>query len=155
MSWLIIVIGPPKSGKTSLCFKCVETCDKVARVSPSDLHFMIFGGKGGDEDLVVSLCKGMIKVMLEVGYNVIVDLNPEDLNLMDEILKLGKKRALVVLGAKSKILKERGASQDQIQSWVWMEPKEYVNYVLELDSESEEDLKEISDILNDIMRGDS
>ncbi len=151
MPWLIAIIGPSKSGKTLLSRECVLKIGRVARASIKDVRDMLFNGKRVDEDLVLSLVKGTAQVLLKVGYNVIFDVDPEDLVYLNEILGLGEKRALIVLGAEGKTLMSRGATPDGVESWIWEEPEVDLDYVLELESEVREDLDEIVEIVREIV----
>ncbi len=151
MPWLIAVIGPSKSGKTLLSKECASRIGGVVRASIKDMRDMLFNGKRIDEDLVLSLVKGTVQVLLKAGYNVIFDLDPVDLVYLNEILRLGEKRALIVLRAEGKTLRGRGAAQEDVESWIWEEPEVDINYVLELESEVEEDLEEIVGIVEELV----
>ena len=72
---LIIMVGFPLSGKSTLARRCVEYGKKVVTVCPDTIRLVLQGNQslGHAEPLVRSTAKIMVRILLKEGYTVIVD----------------------------------------------------------------------------------
>jgi predicted kinase len=72
---LIITVGFPLSGKSTLVKKCIETMPKVAVVCPDTIRLAMHGNQfiGLAEPFVWATAQIMARTLLMEGYTVIID----------------------------------------------------------------------------------
>lgn len=92
MSRLTITVGLPASGKTTWALRELQKDGNTLRVNKDELRPMLHGEKpwsGKQEGKTIAAQRGLVKGILEKGYNVIVD----DTNLNEGIVEAWKQLA--------------------------------------------------------------